>query len=228
MYRYFCMLDSVDTLQDRRVVVNVRTVCNIPQALAEGIIKDAEDPDDLKKAMKQSSDYMDVVWCKQTNPDVFFTMHVETGDVCFPEETSIFRPKGRFYHNDSAAMLIREHEFSHDPVNAKRDLDKHMNLWCSDQVIVKDDVKVYQKRFEISNKETVPPARQEYYKRGPINWDIQVSKTVTDLINISTVSRKCELYVDYMEDWKCCQGALIKQSDQNRLESIDQIKDDWV
>lgn len=222
------MLDSVDTLDDTRVVVNVRTVCNIPQALAEGIIKDAQDPSDLKKAMKQSSDYMDVVWYKQTNPDVHFLIHVESGDLHFPDDKSLFRPGGRWYRNQSKATHIREHQFSHDPINAKRDLDKHMSIWSPDQVIDRDGVKIYQKHFEISNRDKVPSARQQYYDRGPINWDIRVSKAVTDLVSLITVSRKCELHVDYTKNWKHCQGALIRQSDQNRLDTIDQIKDDWV
>ena len=225
MYRYFCMLDSMDTLTDNRLTINVQTVCNIPQALAEGIIKDANDPDDYKKAMKQSSDYMDVVWVKQTNPHVHFIMHVESGAVHFPGEKTIFSPRGKIYKQHDEITPIREHEFSHDPVNAKRQLDKHMKIWCPDQVINKNHVSVYQKHFEISNRHSVPPARQEYYNRGPINWDINVSKVVTNLASIVTVSRKCELYVDYSNNWKQCQGALIHQSDKNQLDSIDQIND---
>jgi len=222
------MIDSVDTLTDNRLVINVRTKCNVPQALAEGIIKDVDDPNDMKKAMKQSSDYMDVVWFKQTNPYVHLIMHVENGDVHFPDDKSIIRPNGRWYHHDEASVPIREHEFSHEPVNAKKQLDTHMNIWCPEHVIKRDHVCVYQRHFEISNRETVPPARQEYYNRSPINWDIRVSKVVTDLASVVTSSRKCELHVDYNNNWKKCQGALIRQSDQNRLESIDQIKDDWV
>lgn len=227
MYRYFCMLDSVNTLNDRRVVINVRTKCNVPQALAEGIIKDASDPDDLKKAMKQSSDYMDVVWCKQTNPDVHFTMNVETGNVYFPSDVSLFRPMGRCFYNKLPPIMIREHEFSHDPVNAKRDLNKHIDIWNPKQMIKHAQTKIYQQRFIISNRDNVPITRQQYYKRGPINWDIHVSKVITDLVKITTVSRKCELYVDYSKEWKNCQGALIRQSDQNKIQSIDQLKDDW-
>ena len=226
MYRYFCMIDSVDTIQDTRVVVNVRTKCNIPQALAEGIIKNAEDPDDLKKAMKQSSDYMEIIWYQQTNPYVELTIDVESGDtnVWLDQNHTIDQTNLTDVH---PIIHLKEHEFSHKPMHVKRLIDRQQEMFAPDRPFDLGPVKIYLQRFNISNRdvESLPAKRKEYYNRTPINWDIMVAKAVTDTIDITTVSRKCELLINYKHAWQSCRGALINKSAENQIESLKQIKE---
>ena len=230
MHRYFCMLDTVDTLpDDNRLVINARTVVNLPQAIAEGIVKDPGDPKEIEKALKQSSDYMELIWMKLLKPDVELTINVETGDV------DVYSPKVSQYKDRFTPVELKEHQFSHPPFNAKCLLDQHQQMWFPDRPVhVSDDLQVYQQRFHITNINTsfgIAPEREQYYAREDINWDIMAAKIVTPVVDVVTVSRKCEVLVNYTKDWKKCAGALIKQHPENQLDteqsSLKYIKDSW-
>lgn len=228
MNRYFCMLDSVDTLSDQHVVLNVQTKCNIPQALAEGIIQDASDAVQLKKAMKQSSDYMEIIWYRQTNPYIELTIDVESG------ETNVWLDQNNKsdqtnLQDTHPTIHLKEHEFSHKPMQAKLLIDRQQEMLAPDRPYDLGAVKMYLQRFNISNRDnpSLPDKRKEYYNRTPINWNIMVAKAVTDTIDITTVSRKCELMINYKHAWQSCRGALINKSAENQIESLEQIKHNW-
>lgn len=218
------MVDSVDTLPDDRVVINVSTECSIPQALAEGIIKDENNPKDRRKALKPSSDYMNKIWIHQQQSNITVVIHVESGTVQYLHQTCTEHPEGQTYNMPEQSVELKEHEFSHLPWHAKHNLDVFQHMWTPERPTIDQHVKLYQQQFIISNRSTVKGARLKYYERGPINWNIRVVKLITEHVVVSTVSRKCELHVDYKHAWEQCRGALINKSPENQIDSIDQIK----
>lgn len=218
MNRFFCLLDTVDTLVDDRVVINAQTKCNIPQALAEGIIKNDSEPDQLAKAMRQSSDYMEILWIYHKNQNISIEMHVESGDVEFKHG-----PDDRMYHNTQSSISLKEHQFNHQPKLMKIKFDEYQEKESPDSIITRPSVKLYQQKFEISNRDKVRGVRLEYYQRSCINWKISCAKIVTDHVKVTTSSRKCEMHVEYNHDWRNCAGALIMKSTENKRDHLHQI-----
>lgn len=223
MIRNFCLFDSLDTLENDRVIVNAQTKCNVPQALAEGIIKSDTDPDQVAIAMKQSSDYMDKVWIHHESSGMSIQIHVESGDVTFQHERVLMLKLGRTYKNRYPVVELKEHEFSHQPYFIKKNFDNYQNMWAPDRPIIKHGVELYQQNFEISNRDKVRGRRLEYYNRGPINWKIACAKIITDHVKVLTISRKCEVHVEYRHDWRDCAGALINKTSDNDRDCLYQI-----
>lgn len=229
MHRYFCMFDTIDTLPgDNRLVINARTTVNLPQAIAEGIVADPGDPKEIEKALVQSADYLDTIWLKMLKPDIEIFIHIESGDV------EVLSPVVEKYTDRFPSVKLKEHQFNHPPVHARCMLDQHQELWMADRPVHLDDVDLYQQRFEIYNRDenfNLPEERVKYYAREEINWNIMVTKIIIPHMNIITISRKCELLLDFQKDWKKCAGAVVRESVENQLpdesSSLKLIRPGW-
>ena len=217
------MIDSCNSLTNDRLVVNVQTKCNIPQALAEGLIKDVDDP----KAQKQSSDYMEKAWIYHKRNGISIVMDVEDGSVAYLHEKTADTEQNKVLLDRWPVVELKEHEFSHNPLYCKQHVDQFQLMWSPDRPEIDHNIETFQQRFIISNRDQVSGKRLEYYQRSPINWNIMVSKVITDHVKVSTVSRKCELHIEYRHDWTVCNGALVKKSTDNKLDHFFHIKDDW-
>jgi hypothetical protein len=208
------MLDTRETLdKGRRFIVNIETKVNVPQAIADGTCKDKNNPKEIEKVSRQQADYIDWVWVKHERPGVSYKIHIESGRIQMGH--------GRWYNcptDHSVSML--EHEFSHAPLNIKHSLDKHINIWLPQKHKRDGILNIYQQRLRISNTDSRP----EYYNKSHLNHDIYITKTTFPDMSLSTCSRKCELFVDFTEDWSNCVGALIKESDDNIIPSLDHVR----
>lgn len=223
------MFDTVDTLPgENRLVINARTKINLPQAIAEGIVEDAGDPKEIEKALVQSADYLETVWVKMLKPDIEMFIHIESGDI------EVLSPVVEKYTDRFPSVKLKEHQFNHPPVHAKCLMDQHQELWMADRPVHLDDIHLYQQRFEIFNRTSeynLPEQRIEYYNREEINWNIMVTKIIIPFMKIVTISRKCELLLDFQKDWKKCAGAVVRQHAENQLpdepSSLKLIKPTW-
>ena len=199
MSRYFCLVDTLDTLSNQ-VVINIATRNNIEQAIAENLGPKLTHEQRIEKALKPSSDYVDKIWVYQQNTVVDYMMHVESGDIEFVDQT---------FANTSPWIELKEHEFK----------KSHINWIAHDHVNKHNMVRFSQNRYRISNTQSRP----EYYARHVINREIMSLRTKIPGFTISCDSRKCLLNISTTHAWKQWCGAMIEKSPGNQREHLRHI-----
>lgn len=209
--RFFCMLDTLDVLPNR-IIINTQTKINIPQAIAENLCPKLTHEQRVEHANRASSDYMEMVWIKQ--PGKFqCTINIETGEIRFTD--------GSTYTPDQT-IYMKEHQFSHYRSGARWNLLRCCDKWEMNYH-ERGPIKLMSKNIHINNITNVPPARQEYYARSPINHQIKCTMLQHPSFTIHTCSRKCDLRVDVACNWRECVGALVAESDDNAREHLHHV-----
>ena len=206
--RFFCMFDTLDVMP-KRLVINVQTKTNIPQAIAENLCPDLTPEQRVAHASRPSSDYMELVWIKQ-HGGFQCTINIETGEIQFAN--------GDKYTPDQT-ISMKEHEFNHQQHGARWNLLSECDTWDMNYH-KRGPIKLVSKRIHINNTTQVPPVRQQYYARSPINHKIICTMLQHPNITIHTCSRKCDLRVDVACDWRKGVGALVAESDNNTREHL--------
>ena len=212
MNRYFCMLDTCDTLS-QRVVINIETQINVDQAIAENLCPKLTTEQRIEHAKKEHADYIKRVWVRQYG-GFQCNIHVESGEFRFGPSHS---------HGPDQTIYMKEHEFSHQDHGLHRRLMRGCDKWDMN-FHIKGDIQYMAKNIHINNIKNVPPVRQQYYNRSPINHQLVCTMLKHSSYSIYTCSRKCDLHIEFEHDWQECVGALVSQSNDNQREHLRHVK----
>lgn len=199
MSRYFCLIDTLDTLNNR-VIINIATRNNIEQAIAENLCPKLTHEQRVAQALKPSSDYVDKIWVHQQNTVVDYVMHVESASIEFADQT---------FTNTSPWTELKEHEFK----------KSHINWISNDHVNNHNMVSFSQNRYRITNTQS----RAEYYARHVINREIMSLRTKIPGFMIWCDSRKCQINMSTSHVWKQWTGAMIEKSTHNTRDRLRRI-----
>lgn len=208
MARFFCSLDTRDTLE-RRLVVNIGTRVNVEQAIAENINPRISHAERVEQAKKESSDYTETLWFRLYNPDVQFTIDVESGSIEFDDGTK--------YVNDAKWIDMPEHEITNNMRDVQQSISKMS--WHTHR-----DISFSLNCWRVSNVDSNP----ERYNRSRINTHINHTCVYMGPLMFATCSRACCYSVgcDFPESvWRKWTGANIVQSDDNVREHLKQVID---
>ena len=172
---------------------NVRVVVNIQTRT--NIAQAAAEGISRADAEREHSDYIEWVWIRHFNPGYICKIHIESGHVHL---------NNRQFNMTASSARMKEHEYSHN--------------WQPEHVQHHCGIQIKQQRVIISNPESNP----ERFNHS-INRCFNVVKLSIGPVHITTSSRKCDLHVGYAEDHTNCSGALIVQSDDNQIDSLEFI-----
>lgn len=207
MSRYFCMIDTKDTLPNR-LTVNVQTRNNVAQALAENLYPKLTHEQRVEQALKPSSDYMDRVWVRDHRSGCELEVHVESSVLVFNNK-----------HIKNNSDWERKKDWEH--------VDEYRN-WGGDQSQVYNDwfkcgeFFCLQKRHHILN-----PPGPDHLKTNHINTHVRLTNTMLPGgMFIKTCSKRCDvgLCVPYDKSvWNGWLGAQIKQSDDNKRDHLKHV-----
>ena len=206
MPRYFCSLDTRDTL-DRRLVVNMSTRVNIEQAIAENICPEMSHAERVEQAKKGSSDYIDTLWFRLYNPGVEFTINIETGDIIFSDGTKFVC--GAKYTD------MCNHEIHRNMCDIKQSLSKMR--WYKHM-----GVHLAQNKWRVNDVDSNP----QRFKRSRINTHITHTCVHMGMLMFATFSRKCRYTIGcgYPESvWRNWIGANVTQSDDNKRDHLKHV-----
>jgi len=206
------MFDTLDVMSNR-LVVNVQTKTNIPQAIAENLCANLTHEQRVKHASRPSSDYMELVWVKLHG--IFqCTINIETGEILFGNGTK--------YAPDQT-ISMKEHQFNHPQHGARWNLLSECDTWDMNYHN-RGPIKLMSKNIHINNTTQMPQDRQQYYARSSINHQIVCTILRHPHVTIHTCSRKCDLRVDVACDWRNSAGALVAESDDNVRDNLTHVK----
>ena len=209
------MLDTGD-IRSSRLIINVQTKTNIPQAIAEKLCPNLTHEERVAHASRPSSDYLDIIWVKQIKPQFEYSIHIESGVV-------------KFGNGDTYApceeIHMKEHEWSHKQHGLARDMIGGSGAFDI-PVVHRGPFEITTANINISNVHlnTQPTGRREYYNRSVINHQLKCTMVHHSLVTIHTCSRKCDVRFDFHAGWNGCTGALIEQSDDNQIPGLRHIK----
>jgi hypothetical protein len=75
--RIFCLLDTLD-LEKNRMVINAKTQYSLEQCIAEQIVKDKDDKENIDKVTQLHSDYFNLIWISYKNNEI--EIDIESGN----------------------------------------------------------------------------------------------------------------------------------------------------
>lgn len=208
------MLDTGDT-RSSRLVINVQTKTNIPQAVAENLCPKLTHEERVAYASRPSSDYLDIIWVKQIKPHFEYSIHIETGVIKFGNGDTFAPDK---------LLCMKEHEWSHKQHGLKHDMIE-MSEAFDIPVVQRGSFEIATASINISNVhlDTQPAGRREYYNRSTINHQLKCTMIRHPLVTIHTCSRKCDVRFDFHTNWLGCTGALIQESNDNQIPGLKHI-----
>lgn len=208
MARFFCSLDTRDTLE-RRLVVNIGTCVNVEQAIAENINPGMSHEGRVKLAKQDNSDYIETLWFRLYNPDVQFTISVESGDIMFGDGTK--------FVNDTKYVDVPNHEIDYNVSNIEESISiMHWNKYRN--------ISFAQNRWRVNNTDHDP----ERYKRSRINTHVKHTCVYMGALSFATCSRTCHYSICCgfpKSVWKNWVGANVRQSDDNVREHLKHVVD---
>lgn len=208
MARFFCSLDTKNTLE-RRLIVNIGTRVNVEQAIAENINPEMSHEERVKQAKQDSSDYIETLWFRLYNPDVQFTIDIESGDIIFGDGTK--------FVNDTKYIDVPNHEIDYNVNNIDESISKmHWN--------VHNDVSFAQNSWRVCDQESNPVR----FKRSRINTHVKHTCVYMGALSFATCSRTCRYNLGCgfpKSVWKNWVGANVRRSDDNVREHLKQVID---
>ena len=148
------------------------------------------------QAEAEHSDYIEWVWIRHFRPGYTCKIHIESGNVCLND---------RWFDMPSDSKHMREHQYNHN--------------WQPEHIQEHLGIQIKQQRVVITNPVSDNPERFKHR----INTHFNVAKLSIGPVHVTTCSRRCDLNVGYAEDHTKCSGALIAQSDDNQIDSLEFI-----
>ena len=202
------MLDTKNIIKSR-VVINMQTKYNINQAVAENLGGDISHADRMNKSMEKHSDYADILWIQHFNPGFTMRIHIESGTVHYNDKQLPTYSPGR--------LKVKPYEYKQHLLNwSNRDME-----WAQQPMLL----------YSHGHYEIVdwPSESNEFYRRSELNRLINNVYVVIDpVMSISTCSRRCEFNFNYLTPYETSikfDGAMIRQSDDNILDHLEQVID---
>jgi hypothetical protein len=218
---FYNLLDTKNT-RDIRTIINLETIPMLDQFAAQG--HDATRKEWVEEKLSEPKwNYSHRIWVKQFPPDgssLECIMNIIDGSIEYNNKKYFFiqdpievEEKNRLLDNFLIQFML-EHNFGSDffldDVNKKLSVTRR-NLYIAnrhDKVQPKTD------------------CNTNLYDQSEINWNIILSRiTFLDIITIITFSRAARFKIVFRHDWKNCKGALVKESNENKLHDFFEIRD---
>lgn len=197
---------ALDTLQTReiRTVINFQTEC-IPELLkAEG--KNLNDKQTKKELSDHHYNFLSKIFIHQSSKsiDLKIILDLNTTDLII-----------------NSVKFIALNNFSEIPECEYKKYFRSLKLAKLDGLNIDhfgaDAPSFDRHRFVISNRRTHNDLKK-FFTYSKRNWDINVCNiNLHDQISIKTTSRANEMRLGFPHDWSNLRGALIKQSQENKL-----------
>lgn len=218
---FYNLLDTKNT-RDIRTIINLETIPMLDQFAAQG--HDATRKEWVEEKLSEPKwNYSHRIWVKQFPPDgssLECIMNIIDGSIEYNNKKYFLiqdpfevEEKNRLMDNYLVQFMLEHNlgfDFFLDDVNKR--------------------LPVTRRNLHISNRhDKVQPktdCNTNLYDQSEINWNIMLSRiSFLDKITIITFSRAARFKTIFPHDWKNCKGALVKESNENKLHDFFEIRD---
>lgn len=219
---FYTLLDTKNT-RDIRTIINLETIPMLDQFAAQGHDISAERERTQEILSEPKWNYSHRIWIKQFISDdssLECIMNIIDGSIEYNNKKYFFiqdpievEEKNRLIDSYLIEFIVNQNfgsDFFLDDFNKRLPVTRR-NLYISnrhDKVQPKTD------------------CNTNLYDQSEINWNIILSRiSFLDRITMITFSRAARFQTVFPHDWKNCKGALVKESNENKLHDFFEIRD---